>query len=102
MDTRCTIPCGRLITKYGKPETSDFSPEDFRPFKAWKSRAIIADLSDDGKKVVCINFHFTDKEGKDALEAKYGRFDKAIKKVLQPNQDIFDEVAAEKMKAKKK
>jgi len=62
----------RLITKYGKPEISDFSSQDFKPFKEWKSRGISADLTDDGKKVVNIDFTFTEKERKDAWKAKFG------------------------------
>lgn len=65
------FPLERLITKYGKPEKSDFSPEDFKPFKAWTSRGIVAALTDDGKKVVNVEFMFTAKEIRDAWNAKY-------------------------------
>lgn len=66
------FPVDRLITKYGKPEKSDFSPEDFKPFKLWTSRGINASLSDDGKKVVTIEFMFTQKEMNDAWNATFG------------------------------
>jgi hypothetical protein len=62
----------RLITKYGKPEKSDFSQEDFQPYKEWTSRGIAANLSDDGKKVMSIEFQFTPKEMKDAWNKKFG------------------------------
>ena len=62
----------RLITKYGKPEASDFLPNNFQPYKAWTSRGILARLSDDEKMVLSIEFNFTEKEWKDALNAAFG------------------------------
>ena len=56
------FPVTRLITKYGKPEISDFDQVSYVPFKEWESRGIQAYLSDDGKKVNHIDFNFTDKE----------------------------------------
>lgn len=56
------FPVTRLITKYGKPESSDFDQVSYEPFKEWKSRGIQAYLSDDGKNVTRIDFNFTDKE----------------------------------------
>jgi hypothetical protein len=66
------FPVDRMITKYGKPEKSDFSELDFQPFKEWVARGIYAHLTDDGKKVIAIDFSITEKEYKDALKAKYG------------------------------
>jgi hypothetical protein len=56
------IPVKRLITKYGKPEISDFDKVSYEPFKEWKSKGIQAFLSDDGKNVTRIDFNFTEKE----------------------------------------
>jgi hypothetical protein len=82
------FPAERMITKYGKPEKSDFSSVDFKPFKQWESRGIYAHLSDDGKNVVMITYNPTKKEWKEAQDA-------SIKIVLEkpppsPKKDIFD------------
>lgn len=56
------FPVKRLITKYGKPEISDFDQVSYEPFKEWESKGIQAFLSDDGKNVTRIDFNFTEKE----------------------------------------
>lgn len=80
------FPVERIIARYGTPERSDFSPEDFQPQKIWDSRGILATLSDDGKNVFSIEYEFTDKEWKDAWEAKQRRLDDAIQETIQPKQ----------------
>jgi len=64
------FPVERLITKYGKPEKSDYSSVDFKPYYLWKTKGIYAHLSDDGEKVVMITYHPTEKELKEADEAR--------------------------------
>lgn len=66
------FPVTRLVTKYGKPEVSDFSQDDFKPYKEWKKRGIQAFLTDDGKKVLRIDFAFTEKERGEAMKQKFG------------------------------
>jgi hypothetical protein len=66
------IPIERLITKYGKPDRSDFSTDDFEPYKEWTSRGIAAALSDNGKMVVRIEYSFTEKERERAYKARWG------------------------------
>jgi hypothetical protein len=56
------FPVKRLITKYGKPEISDFDKVSYEPFNEWKFKGIQAFLSDDGKNVTRIDFNFTEKE----------------------------------------
>lgn len=56
------FPVKRLITKYAKPEISDFDKVSYEPFKEWKSKGIQAFLSNDGKNVTRIDFNFTEKE----------------------------------------
>lgn len=81
------FPVTRLVTKYGKPDKSDFAEEDYQPYKSWLIKGLDAYLSDDGKNVTRIDFHFTNKEQRDAWKKKY-RFvpeflskDKKIKKI---------------------
>jgi len=64
------FPVERLITKYGKPEKSDYSSVDFKPYYLWKTKGIYAHLSDDGEKVVMITYHPTEKELNEADEAR--------------------------------
>lgn len=66
------FPVTRLVTKYGKPEITDFSKEDYQPYKEWKKRGIQAYLTDDGKKVLRIDFAFTKKEEDEAWKQRYG------------------------------
>ena len=66
------FPATRLIAKYGKPEISDFSSDDYRPYKEWKKRGVRAYLTDDSKKVLGIDFTFTAKERSDASIEKFG------------------------------
>ena len=65
------FPVARLVTKYGKPEVSDFSKDNFKPFKEWKKRGIQAFLDDEGNNVVRIDFDFTKKEQDEAFKRKY-------------------------------
>ena len=64
------FPVERLITKYGKPEKSDISTVNFKPYKLWMSKGIYAHLSDDGGKVVMITYNPTKKELKKADDAR--------------------------------
>lgn len=65
------FPVARLVTKYGKPEVSDFSKDNFKPFKEWKKRGVQAFLDDEGKNVVRIDFDFTKKEQDEAFKRKF-------------------------------
>lgn len=66
------FPLTRLLNKYGKPNKSGFSEDSYSPCREWSSRGILASLTDDGKKVICIEFTFTKKEIVDALKAENG------------------------------
>ncbi len=66
------LPVQRLITKYGKPNKAGFSEDDFQPYKRWTAKGITASLSDDGEKVLFIDFNFTRKELRDAFKKKFG------------------------------
>jgi hypothetical protein len=65
-----TIPIQRLISKYGKPDQSGFSDENFQPYRWW-NRGLEVYLSDDEKNVDRIDFIFTDDEHRKAYLSKY-------------------------------
>lgn len=65
------IPLQRLISKYGKPEKSGFSDENFEPYRSWDKRGISVYLSDDEKFVQRIDFSFTKDEMRKAWLRKY-------------------------------
>ncbi|MRS05265.1 hypothetical protein EG832_18925 [bacterium] len=62
----------RLVTKYGKPEITGSSQDNFKPYKEWNKRGIQAHLTDDEKNVMRIDFTFTQKERDEAMKQKYG------------------------------
>lgn len=65
------IPLERLISKYGKPEKSGFSDENYQPYRAWDKKGVEAHLSDNEKYVERIDFYFTREEYRKAYLAKY-------------------------------
>ncbi len=65
------IPVQRLISKYGPPEKSAFSDEDFEPYRDWERKGVTAYLSSDEKNVVRIDFAFTKNEYRSAWQKKY-------------------------------
>jgi hypothetical protein len=67
-DTR--IPIQRLVSKYGKPEKSGFSDENYQPYRSW-NKGVDAYLSDDEKYVERIDFSFTRDEYRKAYLEKY-------------------------------
>jgi hypothetical protein len=64
------IPIQRLVSKYGKPDKSGFSDEDYQPYRSW-NKGVEAYLSDDEKYVERIDFFFTRDEYRKAYLAKY-------------------------------
>lgn len=80
-----TIPLERIITKYGKIESSGFSETDFRPYKKWDSKGVFASLSDNGKEVVMLDFYFTEAEKCEA-NAKSGFIPEECKDKKTKNQ----------------
>jgi hypothetical protein len=65
------VPLQRLLSKYGLPEISGFSDEDYKPYRAWEKAGVTAALSDDEKFVEIIDFSFTrDDHRKAYLEKK--------------------------------
>jgi len=56
------FPVERIITKYGKPDKSGFTDDDYQPYKEWTQKGVFVRLSDDGKKVFAIDFTHTKKE----------------------------------------
>ena len=65
------FPLQRLIAKYGPPEKSAFSNENFQPYRAWKKKGVAAYLTDDEKKVVRIDYSHTKAEQRAAYIKKY-------------------------------
>lgn len=53
------IHIDRLVSKYGPPENSRVSGDDFSTSKTWDSKGVSALLLDEGKFVVQIDFTFT-------------------------------------------
>lgn len=64
------IPLTRYISKYGKAEKSGFGDSDMRPYASWPSKAMVAHLSDDQKRVLGVEFSFTDAEKLVACKSK--------------------------------
>lgn len=64
------IPLERLISKYGKPEESSYSEEDYQPVRQWIEKGLVTYLTDDEKYVNRIDFTFTKKEIREAYLAK--------------------------------
>jgi len=62
------FPVERIITKYGKPDKSGFTDEDYTPYKEWTQKGVFVRLSDDGKKVLAIDFTHTKKEVDAAIQ----------------------------------
>lgn len=60
------FPLERMVAKYGEPDKSGYSSDDFTPYKMWVSRGIMADLSGDEKLVTSIEYNFTEKEWEQA------------------------------------
>ncbi len=78
------IPLPRLILKYGKPDKSGFSDENYQPYRAWDKKGIEAYLSDDEKYVERIDFYFTREEYRKAYLAKYKFVPDWLKDKLSP------------------
>lgn len=66
------IPVERLISKYGLAEKTGYREDDFQPYKSWPSKGVHVTLSDDSKKVLQIDYTFTQKERCDSYKAKFG------------------------------
>jgi hypothetical protein len=62
------FPVERLITKYGKPDKSGFTDDDYQPYKEWTQKGIFVRLSDDGKMVLAVDFTHTKKEVDAAIQ----------------------------------
>jgi hypothetical protein len=65
------IPIQRLVLKYGPPEKSPFSDENYQPYREWEKKGVVAFLSDDEKNVIRIDFSFTNQEMRKAWFARY-------------------------------
>lgn len=61
------IPLERLKAKFGEPNKYDYNEDDFRPYAQWTARGLRANLSDDKKSVVAIEYIFTDEDNNKAL-----------------------------------
>lgn len=64
------IPVTRFVSKYGKPDKSGFSDEDFQPYRSWEKKGLTAYLTDDEKNVVRVDFDFTKSEWRAAYLKK--------------------------------
>lgn len=56
------FPIQRLLAKYGVPEKSDFSSDNYQPYRNWTKKGIVAYLTDNEKNVERVDFYFTDEE----------------------------------------
>lgn len=61
------IPLQRLVSKYGRPEKSAFSDENYEPYRGWEKKGVTAYLSDDEKFVKRIDFSYTRDEQRNAF-----------------------------------
>jgi hypothetical protein len=73
------VPIKRFISKYGKPEKSGFSDEDYQPYRKWITKGVLAYLSDDETHVIRIDFLFTKEELKNAYWKKFKRIPSWLK-----------------------
>lgn len=80
------IPIERLISKYGPPERSGFSEDDFTPFSFWESKGVYASLTDNKKYVQIIDYYFTNKERCESYERKGQDAPEFCKKNPTPKQ----------------
>ncbi|MFZ4876784.1 hypothetical protein ACL9RI_17020 [Janthinobacterium sp. Mn2066] len=69
------IPLQRYISKYGKPEKSGFNDSDMQPYVSWTKRGIYANLSDNEKLVVNVEFEFTKQEKTEACRERTAKKD---------------------------
>jgi hypothetical protein len=67
------LPLQRLVAKYGPPSEKGFGEDDFRPYRAWSDRGILANLTDDEKHVDMMEFSFTRADLRRAWLEKHGR-----------------------------
>jgi hypothetical protein len=84
------IPLERFMTKYGKPDESGFSDENMQPYKTWK-RGISTTLTDDGKRVLMVDYSFTREDRALAWSimypnSKYNPYIKKSKPKPQPSK----------------
>jgi len=56
------LPVQRLITRFGKADKKGFDANDFKPYLFWSGRRITANLTDDEKQAMFIDFQFTELE----------------------------------------
>lgn len=66
------IPLRRFISKYGKPDRSDFSDDDMQPYRSWDTKGLTAYLSDSESFVLRVDFGFTKDELRAAYQGKFG------------------------------
>lgn len=78
------FPIQRLISKYGSPEESGFSDENYQPYRYWEKRGVKAFLSDDEKFVSRIDFNYTKDEQRKAYFKKYKFIPDHLKEDLVP------------------
>jgi len=56
------LPVRNVIQKYGKKHQRHIDEQDFSVTYSWPDRSIDVDASDDGERVINVNFGFTQKE----------------------------------------
>jgi hypothetical protein len=64
------VPLKRFVSKYGEADSSGFRDDNMVPFRQW-SRGILANLDDDSKNVLNVEFSFTEAEERAAWKQKY-------------------------------
>jgi hypothetical protein len=61
------IPIQRFISKYGKWDSKGYSDQDMAPYRAWK-RGIDIILTEDEKKAISVDYHFTTEDYRKACK----------------------------------
>jgi len=56
------FPFERIQGKYGKPDSCEYSDEDYAPFCNWKKKGVLVNLTDDRKRVTSVEYTFTKEE----------------------------------------
>jgi hypothetical protein len=80
------FPVQRLISKYGSPEVSAFSDEEYEPYRRWIRKGLTAFLADDEKKVTRIDFLFTADDNRRAWMKKFNFVPDHLKEEVVPQK----------------
>ena len=65
------IPLERFFLRYGKPAKVEFNNNDMAPYYQWTDKGVLVTLADDLKKVLTVEYAFTNAERLAACKRKF-------------------------------